>query len=105
MTPFVQIPSGDKRTHFAIGDRAFEHPETAVGIYVFDAALAQYGLRALEPPRDRFGRFDFRGFDIDNAEPYTDLRPEIAEYGEFVRRPVRRFEHDVIRMKRIQIRQ
>src|SRR5580704_19026037 len=105
LPPFVEIATGNERAYLAIGDGTLEHPEAAVGVYVFDAVLAQHSFRAFEPTRDRSRRFDYRRFDVDDTEPDADFRPEITKHGKFVRRPVRRFEEDVIGMECVEVRQ
>ena len=53
--------------------------------------------------RDRVGGLDHGRLDVDDAEAEADLRPQLAEHGEFFRRSMRGFHHDMIDVKRVEI--
>ena len=88
VTAFIQVASGDQRADLSVGDTTLEHPESAVGIDVFDPLPTQYPLRTLKQTRDRFGRFDFSRLDVDHPQSQADLWPQVTEGRQFIGSPV-----------------
>src|SRR5580698_5280595 len=97
-----QVASPYQRPDLAVGDGATEHPETAIGMDISDAARADRGFRLLDCTRDLVGFFDLGPLDVDDAETHTDLRPQIPEDGQFTHRAMRILHHDMIDMQAVE---
>src|SRR5881394_2625419 len=62
-----EVSSFDEVFHFSVGDRAFVHPEAAVGVDRFDAVGAEDLSGFFDAVGDEVGGFDGVGLDVDDA--------------------------------------
>ena len=56
--PLKAVAARDQCADLAVGDTTLEHPETAIGMNVADAAGTDDIFRALDPLRNRISGFD-----------------------------------------------
>src|SRR5262245_65384490 len=97
-----QVAPFDQRRDLAVGDRAFVHPETAIGIDPFDATFADDLHRLFDPLRHDFGRFDGVDLDVNHAQADADARIEaVFEVLQLVVSSKSHFEQNVIAMQAV----
>src|SRR5262245_3886197 len=99
---FIAVAPAHEGAQLAVRNAALEHPEPAVWMHIGHPAGSEDFLRALDGARDGIRGLDLSRFDVDDAKPEADLRPQVAEGLELVRRPVRGFHHDMIDRERIE---
>ena len=66
--PLEQITPLVERANLGVGNAALQHPETAIGMDVLDAASAQYFFSVFNRARDLIGRFGFGFLDVDHTQ-------------------------------------
>src|SRR5215510_5974325 len=97
-----QISSFDQRRDLAVGDRAFVHPETTIGIDPFDAPFANDLHRLFDPLRHGFRRFDGVDLDVNHAQADAYARIEaVFEVLQLVVTARSHFEQNVIAMQAV----
>src|ERR1700752_1419575 len=99
----MKFASADQGTDLSIRDVALEHPEPAVRMDVFDPLAADHFFGPFDCAGDLIRGLDFRRFDVDDAEPEPDLRTQIAECRELLRRTMRSLHHDMIDMQGVAV--
>src|SRR5262245_14066748 len=97
-----QVAPFDQGRDLAVGDRAFIHPETAIGIDPFDAPFADDLHRLFDPLRHVFRRFDGVHLYIDHTQADADARIEVFfEVLQLVVTAKSHFEQHMIAMQEV----
>src|SRR5215813_8968957 len=100
--PEKQVAPFDQRRDLAVGDRAFVHPETTIGIDPFDAPFANDLYRLFDPLRHGFRRFDGVDLDVNHAQADAYARIEaVFEVLQLVISAKSHFEQNVIAMQAV----
>lgn len=92
----VFVAAADEGFHFAVGDRAFEHPETAVGVDPLYTAGADFLFHGFDARGDFVGGLDVIHLDVDHADAEGDFLVDVLEGIEVARRTVGEFEDEVV---------
>src|SRR5207253_161425 len=68
----IQIPPLHQRSNLAVGNRAFQHPKTAIRMDVPHAIRSEHFFRALDGASDFLRRLDVVRLDVHHAQADAD---------------------------------
>lgn len=92
----VFVAAADEGFHFAVGDGALEHPETAIGMDPLHATGADFFLHGFDARGDFVGGLDVVDLDVDHADAEGDFLVDMLERIEVAGGAVGEFEDEVV---------